>query len=41
MYVNQKEVIDKMTKAYPDTDIIQKTVINGEYVNRPSFLQFF
>ena len=34
-------VFDKMIKAYPDKNIIQKTVINGEYVDRPNIWNFF
>ena len=34
-------VFDKMIKAYPDKNIIQKTVINGEYVDRPNLWNFF
>ena len=34
-------VFDKMIKAYPDKGIVQKTVINGEYVDRPHMWNFF
>jgi hypothetical protein len=37
----KREVIEKMIKAYPDKQIIQKTVINGELMNRPHFYNFF
>lgn len=37
----KKEVFDKMIKHYPDKGIVQKTVINGEYVNRPHLWNFF
>jgi hypothetical protein len=37
----KREVIEKMIKAYPNTEIIQKTVINGELINRPYFYNLF
>jgi hypothetical protein len=37
----KREVFDKMIKHYPDKGIVQKTVINGEYVNRPHLWNFF
>ena len=37
----KRVVFDKMIKAYPDKNIIQKTVINGEYVDRPNLWNFF
>ena len=37
----KREVFDKMIKNYPDKSIVQKTVINGEYVNRPYMWNFF
>ena len=37
----KKKVFDKMIKHYPDKGIVQKTVINGEYVNRPHLWNFF
>jgi len=37
----KREVFDKMIKNYPDKGIVQKTVINGEYVNRPYMWNFF
>lgn len=37
----KREVIEKMIKAYPEKQIIQKTVINGELINRPYFYNLF
>ena len=37
----KREVIEKMIKAYPEKEIIQKTVINGELINRPYFYNLF
>ena len=37
----KREVIEKMIKEYPEMRIIQKTVINGEYIERPHFYNFF
>jgi len=37
----KREVIEKMIKAYPEMEIVQKTVINGEMINRPYFYNFF
>jgi glutaminase len=37
----KREVIEKMIKAYPNTEIIQKTIINGELMNRPHFYNLF
>ena len=37
----KRTVFDKMIKAYPDKNIVQKTVINGEYVDRPNLWNFF
>tara|TARA_B110000503_G_C7108859_1_gene397183 strand:- start:13 stop:876 length:864 start_codon:yes stop_codon:yes gene_type:complete len=37
----KRVVFDKMIKAYPDKGIVQKTVINGEYVDRPHMWNFF
>ena len=34
----KRSVFDKMIKAYPDKGIVQKTVINGKYVDRPTNL---
>ena len=30
-----------MIKAYPDKAIVQKTVINGKYVDKPNMWNFF
>jgi hypothetical protein len=37
----KRQVFDKMIKHYPDKGIVQKTVINGQYVNRPHLWNFF
>lgn len=37
----KREVFDKMIKAYPEKKIVQKTVINGEYVDRDHMWNFF
>ena len=37
----KREVFDKMIKAYPDKNIVQKSVINGEYVDKPHLWNFF
>lgn len=37
----KREVFEKMIKAYPDKSIVQKTVINGKYVDRPNMWNFF
>ena len=37
----KRSVFDKMIKAYPEKNIIQKTVINGEYVDKPNLWNFF
>ena len=37
----KRKVFDKMIKAYPDKNIIQKTVINGKYVDKPNMWNFF
>jgi|TARA_R100000149_G_scaffold53690_1_gene23284 glutaminase len=37
----KREVIEKMIKAYPETEIVQKTVINGELMNRPYMYNLF
>ena len=37
----KREVIEKMIEKYPDKQIVQKTVINGEYVNKPNMWNFF
>lgn len=37
----KRSVIEKMIKAYPDKKIVQKTIINGEYVDKPNLWNFF
>ena len=37
----KREVIEKMIEKYPDKAIVQKTVINGEYVDKPNMWNFF
>ena len=37
----KREVIEKMIEKYPDKEIVQKTVINGKYVNKPNMWNFF
>ena len=37
----KRSVFDKLIKAYPDKNIVQKTIINGEYLNRPHLWNFF
>ena len=37
----KRTVFDKMIEKYPDKNIVQKTVINGEYVDRPHLWNFF
>lgn len=37
----KRSVFDKMIKAYPEKNIVQKTVVNGEYVDRPNLWNFF
>tara|TARA_R100000388_G_C7240002_1_gene160608 strand:- start:38 stop:922 length:885 start_codon:yes stop_codon:yes gene_type:complete len=37
----KRSVIEKMIKAYPEKKIVQKTIINGEYVNKPNMWNFF
>lgn len=37
----KREVIERLIQAYPDKQIVQKTVINGEYVNKPHMWNFF
>tara|TARA_B100000900_G_scaffold412406_1_gene434118 strand:- start:813 stop:1697 length:885 start_codon:yes stop_codon:yes gene_type:complete len=37
----KRSVFEKMIKAYPDKGIVQKTVINGQYVDRPHLWNFF
>ncbi len=40
MLIN-RSVFDKMIEKYPDKNIVQKTVINGKYVDRPNLWNFF
>lgn len=37
----KRSVIEKLIKAYPEKNIVQKTVINGKYVDRPHMWNFF
>lgn len=37
----QRQVFHKLIKAYPNMDIVQKTVIDGEFKDRPHFYAFF
>ena len=37
----KREVIEKMIEKYPEKEIVQKTVINGKYVNKPNMWNFF
>jgi len=37
----KRSVFDKLIKAYPDKGIVQKTVINGKYVDKPNMWNFF
>ena len=37
----KRGVFDKMIKAYPNHNIVQKTVINGKYIDRPHLWNFF
>ena len=37
----KREVIEKMIEKYPEKSIVQKTVINGQYVNKPNMWNFF
>jgi len=37
----KRGVFDKLIKHYPNKQIIQKTVINGEYVTKPHMWNFF
>jgi len=37
----KRSVFDKMIQAYPDKSIVQKTVINGKYVDKPNMWNFF
>lgn len=37
----KREVIEKMIKEYPNTEIVQKTVVNGELITRPYLYNLF
>ena len=37
----KREVIEKMIEKYPEKSIVQKTVINGQYVDKPNMWNFF
>ena len=37
----KREVIEKMIEKYPEKKIVQKTIINGKYVNKPNMWNFF
>ena len=37
----KRSVFSKLIEKYPDKGIVQKTVINGEYVNKPHMWNFF
>jgi len=37
----KRSVFEKMIKQYPDKSIVQKTVINGKYVDKPNMWNFF
>jgi len=37
----KRDVIEKMIVKYPEKSIVQKTVINGEYVDKPHMWNFF
>ena len=37
----KRGVFDKLIKAYPDKGIVQKTIINGKYVDKPNMWNFF
>ena len=37
----KRNVIEKMIEKYPEKQIVQKTVINGEYVDKPNMWNFF
>jgi len=37
----KRGVFDKLIKHYPDKEIVQKTVINGEYITKPHMWNFF
>jgi len=37
----KRDVFSKLIEAYPDREIIQKTTIDGKYMDRPHFYNFF
>jgi hypothetical protein len=37
----KRDVFTKLIEAYPDREIIQKTTIDGKYMDRPHFYNFF
>ena len=37
----KRSVIEKMIDKYPEKKIVQKTIINGEYVDKPNMWNFF
>jgi hypothetical protein len=37
----KRSVIEKMIKEYPNTEIVQKTVVNGELITRPYLYNLF
>jgi len=37
----KRSVIEKMIEAYPEKKIVQKTIINGEYIEKPNMWNFF
>ena len=37
----KRSVIEKMIEKYPEKKIVQKTVINGQYVDKPHMWNFF
>jgi len=37
----KREVIEKMIEKYPEKEIRQKTVINGQYIDKPHMWNFF
>ena len=37
----KRSVIEKMIEKYPEKRISQKTIINGEYVDKPNMWNFF
>ena len=37
----KRDVFSKLIEAYPDREIVQKTTIDGKYMDRPHFYNFF